>query len=116
LFPPQRIYAYGFIREFIAYWATCDKKQLYKSRGKIMTHHAALWAAVNHIAKINNISCSCLACRCGLDSTTFNPSKRFSSHGQPRWVSTETLYKILRGTNITPIEFANIFQSFLDQE
>ena len=81
-----------------------------------MMHHAALWATVSRIAEINNISCSCLARKCDLDPTTFNPSKRLSKYGQPRWVSTETLYKILRGTNITPMEFANIFQSFLDQE
>jgi len=83
---------------------------------KIMTHHNALWATINHIAKNNEISCSCLACRCGLDSTTFNPSKRITKYGQPRWISTETLAKILVATNVSAAEFAQIFQMFLDKE
>ena len=87
------------------------------TKGKeLMTHHNALWAAINHIAKTNNISCSCLACRCGLDSTTFNPSKRLTKYGQPRWISTETLSKVLITTNVTAAEFAQIFQTFLDKE
>ncbi len=81
-----------------------------------MVHHAALWATVNHIAEINHISCSCLARRCDLDSTTFNPSKRCTKYGQPRWISTETLTKILIATHTSPIEFAKILQTFLDPE
>ena len=81
-----------------------------------MTHHNALWATVSHIAEINNISCSRLARRCDLDSTTFNPSKRITKYGQPRWISTETLAKILITTNVSAAEFAQIFQMFLDKE
>lgn len=79
-----------------------------------MTHHGALWAAIGKIARNNNKTTSGLAKLCRLDSTTFNPSKHFTVHGQPRWISTETLAKILINTNTTPIEFAEIFQSFLD--
>ena len=81
-----------------------------------MMHHAALWATVSRIAEINNISCSCLARKCDLDPTTFNPSKRLSKYGQPRWISTETLVKVLITTHTSPAEFANIFQSFLDRD
>ena len=80
-----------------------------------MTHHAALWHTISVIANDNNLSRSAMARICGMDATTFNPSKQFSSHGQPRWISTETLSKILRATGTTPIAFAQIFQSFLDQ-
>ncbi len=81
-----------------------------------MSYHNALWDTLNHIAEINHISCSCLACRCGLDSTTFNPSKRLTKYGQPRWISTETLAKVLINANITPIEFAQIFETYLKQK
>ncbi|MBE6461493.1 MAG: hypothetical protein E7006_01465 [Alphaproteobacteria bacterium] len=81
-----------------------------------MTHHAALWAAVNRIAEINNISCSCLARKCKLDASTFNRSKHFSTCGQPRWITTETLAKVLIATHTSPIEFARILQDFLDKE
>ena len=79
-----------------------------------MTHHGALWATIGKIARNNNKTTSGLAKLCRLDSTTFNPSKHFSTYGQPRWISTETLAKILINTNTTPAEFAEIFQFFLD--
>ncbi|MBO5833423.1 MAG: hypothetical protein J6R22_00485 [Alphaproteobacteria bacterium] len=81
-----------------------------------MTHHDALWNTINKIATINNKTRSGLARLCKLDATAFNPSKRFSVHGQPRWISTETLYKILTHTNTTPVQFAELFQGFLDDK
>ena len=39
-------------------------------------YHSALWDTVNHIAQMRNTSCSGLAVQCGLDSTSFNQSKR----------------------------------------
>lgn len=80
-----------------------------------MDYHAALWDTISHIAKNNGTSCSGLARRCGLDATSFNHSKRFSAQGQPRWISTETLAKVLITTNTTPKEFADIFQSILNE-
>ena len=59
-----------------------------------MTHHDALWATISVIASNNNKSISGLAKICLLDSTTFNPSKKYTAHGQARWISTETLAKI----------------------
>ena len=79
-----------------------------------MKYHDALWASIYQIATDNHISRYTLAKRCGLDSTTFNPSKQYAAHGQARWISTETLAKILINTNTTPTKFAEIFQSFLD--
>ena len=79
-----------------------------------MTYHDALWASIQQIATNNHISRYAMAKICDLDSTTFNPSKKYTAHGQARWISTETLAKILINTNTTPVQFAEIFQSFLD--
>jgi hypothetical protein len=53
---------------------------------------------------------------CGLDATIFNPSKRKAAYGQPRWISTATLAKVLTTTNISPIQFAEIVQMFLNKK
>lgn len=81
-----------------------------------MTHHDALWASIYRVAQIHNQSCSGLARMCDLDSTIFNPSKRYTATNQPRWISTETLVKILVSTHISASEFADIYQSFLDSD
>lgn len=82
----------------------------------MITHtHAALWKTINYIASTKYNSCSCLAKQCGLDANVFNHSKRKSKYGQPRWPSTKTIAKILISTNITFIEFAQIFDSFCRQ-
>jgi hypothetical protein len=44
------------------------------------------------------MSVSGLAARAGLDSTSFDVSKRISPHGKPHWPSTETIAKILAVT------------------
>ena len=79
-----------------------------------MTHHDALWAAIAVIARNNSKSASGLARACHLDATTFNPSKKYTVYGQARWISTETLAKVLISTNTSPMQFAEIFQKFLD--
>lgn len=80
----------------------------------IKVYHTALWHTINYIAKLNGKSCSGLAIECGLDSTVFNISKRQSKYGQPRWLSGDTLAKIITATGMSPVQFAQIFQSFLD--
>ena len=62
-----------------------------------MTHNE-LWTAIEQFASDHKLSCSGLAKRSGLDSTTFNKSKRYSSVGQERWPSTLSLSKILSST------------------
>lgn len=79
-----------------------------------MDYHSALWKSIRSIATKHNTSCSGLAKKCGLDATSFNHSKQYSVNGQPRWISTETLAKVLKTTNTTPMEFAKIFQDILD--
>ena len=79
-------------------------------------HYSALWNTIMYIAEIQGKSCSGFAQSCGLNSTTFNKSKRQSRYGQPRWLAGDTLVKILMYTDMSPVQFATIYQSFLDKE
>ncbi len=81
-----------------------------------MDYHDAIWKSIGRIANMNNTSCSGLAKMCGLDATIFNYSKRQSAYGQPRWISTSTLAKVLIKTGLTPKQFAEILQDCLDQQ
>jgi phage repressor protein C with HTH and peptisase S24 domain len=60
--------------------------------------HARIWAAIDRLAERNELTPSGLARRAGLDSTTFNKSKRTAPDGRPRWPSTESIAKILEAT------------------
>lgn len=71
-----------------------------------MFTHEQLWNAIDRLAQNNNMSPSGMARAAGLDPTTFNKSKRKSKYGQPRWLSFDTLTKVLRLTNTTLSEFA----------
>ncbi|QKV19353.1 S24 family peptidase [Oricola thermophila] len=70
-----------------------------------MLSHKRIWAAIDALAERNDLSPSGLAKRAGLDSTTFNKSKRFASDGRPRWPSTESLAKIMEATGSSLEEF-----------
>lgn len=74
----------------------------------------AMWNSIEYIARSKNLSCSGLAQSGGLDPTTFNKSKRHSKYGQPRWLSMETIFKILTSTHTRFLDYAVILQSFLD--
>ena len=71
-----------------------------------MLSHAHIWSAIDHLAKVHGYSTSGLARRAGLDPTTFNKSKRFSSDGKERWPSTESIAKILNLTGTDFVTFA----------
>ena len=70
--------------------------------------HLLLWNAIEKLAKMRGLTCSGLAKLSGLDATTFNKSKQFSPDGTPRWPSCNTIAKIIKATNITMIEFAQL--------
>ncbi len=72
-------------------------------------NHSDVWIAVEKFAEIRGYSCSGLARRCGLDSTVFNKSKRFSKFGQPRWLSFGTIAKMLSATGATINDFIKCF-------
>lgn len=76
-----------------------------------MLSHSRIWAAIDALAERHDLSASGLAKRAGLDSTTFNKSKRFASDGRPRWPSTESLAKIMDATGATLDEFMALVQA-----
>ncbi len=72
--------------------------------------HSSLWMAIDALAKLLGKSCSRLAKECGLDSTTFNPSKRIDKYGKLRWLSSQTISKILKKYDMTEAEFFRLGQ------
>lgn len=70
-----------------------------------MFTHEDIWAAIDRLASSAGYSPSGLAKKAGLDSTTFNKSKRSSRDGKPRWPSTESIAKILSVTGMNMSEF-----------
>ena len=77
---------------------------------KIMTHED-VWNAIEHFATEHGKTCSGLAKCSGLDPTTFNKSKRWSKHGQPRWPSTNSISKILSATGASINDFTKFIPS-----
>ena len=70
-----------------------------------MLNHKSIWAAIDALAERNGLSPSALARKAGLDPTAFNPSKRSSADGRPRWPSTESIAKVLDATGASLQEF-----------
>jgi len=77
-------------------------------KGTMLTH-ADVWAALDALAARNGLSASGLARQAGLDPTTFNPSKRSTRGGRPRWPGTESLAKAMAATG------AGVGSLFADQ-
>jgi phage repressor protein C with HTH and peptisase S24 domain len=75
-----------------------------------MLSHKRVWAAIDALAAQHDLSASGLAKRAGLDSTTFNKSKRFAADGRPRWPSTESLAKIIEATGSSLDDFMGLVQ------
>ncbi|WP_018688739.1 S24 family peptidase [Ahrensia kielensis] len=73
-----------------------------------MLSHERIWRAIDRLAEAHDLTPSGLAKRAGLDSTTFNKSKRFASDGRARWPSTESLSKIIEATGASLREFTNL--------
>jgi phage repressor protein C with HTH and peptisase S24 domain len=67
--------------------------------------HDDIWRALDTLAAEYGLSASGLAKRSGLDSTTFNPSKRRMPDGRARWPSTESLAKVLHATGASLEQF-----------
>ncbi len=70
--------------------------------------HQEIWAAIDKLAVRLGTSPSGLARMAGLDPTSFNRSKRAAGDaaGRPRWLSTESLAKVLTATGVSFAEFA----------
>ena len=67
--------------------------------------HARVWSAIDALARRYGLSPSALAKRAGLDSTTFNKSKRVTGEGRPRWPTTESIAKVLSATGASFDDF-----------
>ncbi len=68
--------------------------------------HADIWKAIDALAGRHGLTASGLARRAGLDPTAFNKSKRASADGAPRWLSTESLVKVLDAVGASLDDFA----------
>lgn len=84
-----------------------------------MLQHVDVWRGIDRLAAKYGLSASGLARRAGLDPTAFNPSKRITREGRPRWPSTESLAKVLSVTGETFSGFVSLTGapgSSLDQQ
>ncbi|MDD4556769.1 MAG: hypothetical protein PHE89_05550 [Alphaproteobacteria bacterium] len=71
-------------------------------------NHEKIWDAVDNLAKANGLSASGLAKKAGLDSTTFNKSKRTRPDGKKRFPSLDSIQKIIESCHISFEEFYNL--------
>jgi phage repressor protein C with HTH and peptisase S24 domain len=76
-----------------------------------MLSHLEIWTAIDALADRYDLSTSGLAKLSGLDSTSFNKSKRIAPDGKPRWPSTESIAKVLNATGASLDEFMTIITS-----
>ncbi|MEO1748818.1 MAG: helix-turn-helix transcriptional regulator, partial [Pseudomonadota bacterium] len=64
-----------------------------------------VWQAIDRLAQAHDLTPSGLARKAGLDSTTFNKSKRVAVDGRERWPSTESISKVIEATGVSVNEF-----------
>ena len=75
-----------------------------------MLTHEQIWQAIDRLASTFGYSASGLAKQAGLDSTSFNKSKRHAPDGKPRWPSTESISRILAATGATMTDFVSLVE------
>ena len=61
--------------------------------------HADIWLAIDKMASDHRMTCSAMARVSGLSATAFNKSKRETKEGKARWVSMQSLAKVLNAMN-----------------
>ena len=64
-----------------------------------------IWTGIDRLAESLGLSPSGLAIRAGLDPTAFNKSKRVGPDGRKRWLSMESLNKVLEATQTSFVDF-----------
>ena len=64
-----------------------------------------IWTGIDRLAESLGLSPSGLAVRAGLDPTAFNKSKRVGPDGRKRWLSMESLDKVLKATQTSFMDF-----------
>ncbi|WP_342627842.1 helix-turn-helix transcriptional regulator [Nguyenibacter vanlangensis] len=73
-----------------------------------MIRHDDIWHALDVLAAERGLTPSGLARAAGLDGTSFNPSKRATPAGRPRWPGTESLARVLDATGLTLEAFGRL--------
>lgn len=81
-----------------------------------MLTHEQIWRAIDRLATTFGYSPSGLAKQAGLDSTSFNKSKRTGPDGKPRWPSTESISRVLAATGATMSEFISLVDDLDDKK
>lgn len=77
----------------------------------LLTHNG-MWAAIDRLAARFDLTPSALARLSGLDPTSFNPSKRGGTpEERARWLSTESLAKVLEATGVSISDFAALIEA-----
>lgn len=80
-----------------------------------MITHEDIWHAIDELAIVRSVSPSRLAIVCGLNSTTFNKSKRVVADGRGRFPSFATVAKVLNTENMSMTEFGAICDKYVNQ-
>jgi phage repressor protein C with HTH and peptisase S24 domain len=94
------------------FYSDCEMNENFNTNATLIgLSYTGIWAAIDKLANINELSTSGLAVKSGLDATAFNPSKRHDKYGKPRWPSTETIAKILIATNTKFSTFAMLSEN-----
>ncbi|WP_417518670.1 helix-turn-helix transcriptional regulator [Minwuia sp.] len=75
-----------------------------------MLTHEGTWRAIDRLADRHRLSLTALARQSGLDATALNKSKRCGKDGKPRWLSTESLSKIMIATGTDLDEWVTLMQ------
>ena len=70
--------------------------------------HESLWRAIDILTANNGMSITKMAKKAGRDESTFNPSKRVSRTGRPRWPAFDTINKALDVTNTSMLDFLRL--------
>ena len=70
--------------------------------------YVEIWKGIDQLAVQKGLSLSAMAQKAGLDPTAFNKSKRVGPDGRKRWLSMESLNKVLAATNTGLDEFIRL--------
>lgn len=70
--------------------------------------HESLWRAIDILTANNGMSITKMAKKAGRDESTFNPSKRVSPTGRPRWHAFDTINKALAVTDTSMLDFLRL--------
>lgn len=73
------------------------------------TPHDIVWAVIEEIARMNNLTVSALAKKANLDATSFNISKRVGLNG-PHYPSFTTLLAVFKATGLDWKDWARLWE------